>query len=917
MSASHDVAPPPYEASASQPPAPLAASTTATTPSPHYFPERSQTQLSTLSINDNESSSAFTSTGPGLAARSSWSSTGDVDVWIDLKATLPDLGVDYAPSVKEYAVDTNPEGEIPILNIVMFVIGNGDEIQLYITLALELIIRHSHRVRIATQEIHKGAIERARVQSLSGKVGKDGQPLEDKLHIHDIYAPPGSSLAEWRKQPEILEPIFRSFYKSTYWQDQDSGTPFAADLIIAAPSCLAHIHTAELLGLPLHIVAGTPWSPTTAFSHPCTAVHSSNAEQHLTSYLSYALFENLVWKSLGNAISDFRSRTLGLPPSDDIIGPGLLDRLKIPFTYTWSSLTVTTPADWKQHIDVTGFLSRDEGSYRPDDELLLFLKEGSPPIYVKLDLPDRFDSGEEIFGAIVGGLRKMGSRVIVSGKGAGSFRGTPEIFVIAEGGEPPLEYLLAETRVAAICHDGGAHVSSTALRYGVPSILIRTNCLNSFWGDRLVELGVASRPIPIDLVSIEQISSVLDEVYSPSVREAARSISNHLRSENGGEEAVKSIHRHLPLQNMRCDIVPSQVALWYHPEYSLRLSGVAAAVLSEAGKVDFQGLELNRPREFPVSLADSDPIVGGVQAFFVALTKSVTSVTHMFSNPAPQRVVDIPSQQPTRVSQVHNSKGGWTWNYERGTRERMPITDMKSGMREAGQEAWTGVKDGMRGVVMEPWRGLQRAGPIGGAVGIIHGTVGLVGHSLSGGVRALTAGLEGAASEARNRSNSTTPSERTTVFQASSPADVLRSSRAKISQESLKQLGVTEGDKARILAEWKVQKSPEKVEARRMRQRLMVQGESSGPNGGSGAVVLGQNQKFTAMSVGSSATSSATGGSTSGSGKWWKGKGKGKGKERADSGASTPSYRGESGVSAKEQEVESERNKATKYDGGQ
>ncbi|KAK8853460.1 hypothetical protein IAR55_004167 [Kwoniella newhampshirensis] len=901
-SPSSSAVPPPSQLSVERRPTPFS-STLSSTTTPRY--------TASSSASSDLGPSVFSSPGDGLDASASWSKTGDVDVWIDLKAKLPDLEEDLAPSVKEYAVD--PSGDVPILNIVMFVVGNSEEIQIYIALALELIIRHSHRVRIATQEAHKGAIERAK-QSLGGKVGKDGRALEYKLDIFDIYDSPTSSLAEWCRRPDTLEATFRSFYKSTYWPEPISGSSFAADLIVACPSAVAHIHVAELLGLPLHIVSATPWSPTTAFSQPYTTIRRSNAEARLSAYLSYALIENLMWKSLGKTISDFRQLTLGLPPSDKVIGPGLLDRLKIPFTYCWSSLVASRPADWKEHIDVTGFIYPNPEPYRPDDQLLLFLKEGPPPIYVKLEFDHRLEEGEVPLSIIIGGLKKLGSRVIVAGKGATDFK-APDVFVIPDGEGLPLNYLLANARVAAICHDGGTYVTSMALKNAVPSIIIRTNASSRFWGDRVYEVAAGSRPIPIDELSVEHIASALDDIYSPKVREAVRSLSNHLRSENGTDEVARSIHRHLPLLNMRCDVIPSRAALWYDAERSLRLSGVAAAVLAREGKLSFQQLELNRPREYPVSLADSDPIIGGVQAFFLAITKSIVKVTHMFSNPAPQRVVDIASQQPILVRQIQNPKGGWTWQYERDTRPRMPITDMKSGMREAGQEAWTGMKDGMKGVVMEPLRGLQRAGPIGGILGLVQGSVGLATHSLAGAIRAVELGVEGGLSEARNRSGSGT----TTQIYPSSPADVLRSSRAKTSMEEAKSL--TEEEKRQILEEYKrAAKIPERVEARKRRQERISQGLDVAAVGHvQGGIALGVTERPDLVS--------AKSGSNSGVGKWWKGKGKGKGKEKVEAtlspsisiSGSSHQHQKEIEQNEKEQEAQAEveRSQRGGFSGGQ
>lgn len=48
--------------------------------------------------------------------------------------------------------------------------------------------------------------------------------------------------------------------------------PFVADITIADPPGFAHIHCAENLGIPLHVMFTMPYSPTRAFPHPMTNI---------------------------------------------------------------------------------------------------------------------------------------------------------------------------------------------------------------------------------------------------------------------------------------------------------------------------------------------------------------------------------------------------------------------------------------------------------------------------------------------------------------------------------------------------------------------------------------------------------------------------------------------------------------------
>ncbi len=55
---------------------------------------------------------------------------------------------------------------------------------------------------------------------------------------------------------------------------------------------------------------------------------------------------------LGDIINKFRMETLGLSPLSIKSGPGILDSLRIPWTYCMSPALVPKPADWLQHIGV-------------------------------------------------------------------------------------------------------------------------------------------------------------------------------------------------------------------------------------------------------------------------------------------------------------------------------------------------------------------------------------------------------------------------------------------------------------------------------------------------------------------------------------------------------------------------------------
>lgn len=70
----------------------------------------------------------------------------------------------------------------------------------------------------------------------------------------------------------------------------------------------------------------------------------------MTNYLTYTLVEMMTWQGLGDIINRFREKALGLPTLSFIGGPGLLNRLKVPYTYCWYVELLTSYSTFKTYV---------------------------------------------------------------------------------------------------------------------------------------------------------------------------------------------------------------------------------------------------------------------------------------------------------------------------------------------------------------------------------------------------------------------------------------------------------------------------------------------------------------------------------------------------------------------------------------
>lgn len=362
----------------------------------------------------------------------------------------------------------------PPLNVVIQVVGSRGDVQPFVALGKVLKETYGHRVRLATHPTFRGFVQENGLEFFS--IGGDPSQLMAFMVKNPGLMPGFRSLMSGdvgqrrRDVAEYIQGCWRSCYQASDGvTDSDvsepAARPFVADCIIANPPSFAHIHCAEKLGIPLHIMFTMPYSPTQAFPHPLANIQSSNADPQLTNYISYAMIEVLSWQGLGDIINRFRAKCLGLDPVSVIWAPGMLQRLKVPHTYCWSPALIPKPQDWGSHISISGFYFLNLASnYMPAVNLQAFLDAGPPPVYIgfgSIVLDDPNAMTELIFEA----ARKTGQRILLSkgwgGMGADELRVPPSVFML---GNVPHDWLFKH--VSCVVHHGGAGTTAAGITAG-------------------------------------------------------------------------------------------------------------------------------------------------------------------------------------------------------------------------------------------------------------------------------------------------------------------------------------------------------------------------------------------------------------------------------------------------------------------
>ncbi|ROW14758.1 hypothetical protein VPNG_03815 [Cytospora leucostoma] len=527
----------------------------------------------------------------------------------DSKEPLPPAYI--PPSLGGQPGQTPP----PKLNLVIQIVGSRGDVQPFVALGKVLKDTYGHRVRVATHPTFQKFVEENGLEFFS--IGGDPAELMAFMVKHPGLMPGIDALknGEIMRRRKGIEEIVLGCWRSCIEAGDGLGPPpetnqsaepigndyrlpgdpnkkpFVADAIIANPPSFAHIHIAEKMGIPLHMMFTMPWSPTRAFPHPLANIESTNTDIVMTNYVSYALVEMMTWQGLGDVINRFRTKVLDLEPLSLIWAPGILSRLHIPTTYCWSPALIPKPNDWAREITIPGFYFLDLATdYTPEPDLAAFLESGPPPVYIGfgsivVEDPDKLT--KMIFDAV----RISGVRALVSkgwgGLGADSL-GIPDgVFML---GNCPHDWLFK--KVSCVVHHGGAGTTAAGIKTGTPTVVVPFFGDQPFWGSMVAKAGAGPPPIAYKELDAQKLANAITTALQPETQARAKELGESIRQEKGTDLGAKSFHDFLDYDKLRCSIAPSRTAVWRVGKTNTRLSGLAAAVLVKQRVLEYSDLKL-------------------------------------------------------------------------------------------------------------------------------------------------------------------------------------------------------------------------------------------------------------------------------------------------------------------------------------
>jgi sterol 3beta-glucosyltransferase len=260
---------------------------------------------------------------------------------------------------------------------------------------------------------------------------------------------------------------------------------------------------------------------------------------------SYGLVQRMGWMVMSGARNELATKHLGVPKSK--FKDYLAMLAATPALTTVSKHVLPRPVDWPPHFQVTGYLFDDDPDWTPPPDLRDFLAAGDAPVYIGFgSMPD--SKPEATTRTLIEAVRQSGKRaVILTGwAGLGADDVPENIYILKYA---PHHWLFPQ--MATVVHHGGAGTTASGFRAGVPTVIVPHNGDQPYWGRRVHELGIGTRPIPRKKLTAEKLAAAITEAtMDVAMQKRANELGQQIAVEDGTGEAVKMVRGILEGESM-------------------------------------------------------------------------------------------------------------------------------------------------------------------------------------------------------------------------------------------------------------------------------------------------------------------------------------------------------------------------------
>jgi vancomycin aglycone glucosyltransferase len=404
------------------------------------------------------------------------------------------------------------------MKVTLAAMGSRGDVQPMLTLACALRAR-GHDVLVSA-----GPDFASWAKELGLPFASSGSGVQEWLEAHwpEISSGPRGFMRGMRS---IGTELFPQWFAATVRDARDS------DVLVSA-SQFASPSAAEKHGIPCVGVAYSPLLLRSRYHPPIFA--QLQGLPPWGNALLWWLADALIWDGLIKRRINIERGKLGLAPIDS----GTRHFFE-EMPYLLASDPVVAPAapDWSRfRVAQTGPWFYDDPQPL-DPEVEAFLDAGPPPVYVGFGSMVSTDVNA-LTRAVLDGAGANGRRVLMSKGWAGLGGGElPASVKVVHG---PMPHAKLFPRLAAVVHHGGAGTTATALRAGVPQVIVPHMADQFHHAYRLAQLGIAAPGIPVKRLDARKLAQAIETTLAldpaPRLEAAAR-----LRDGNGVARAVEFV----------------------------------------------------------------------------------------------------------------------------------------------------------------------------------------------------------------------------------------------------------------------------------------------------------------------------------------------------------------------------------------
>ena len=413
------------------------------------------------------------------------------------------------------------------MTVAVLTVGSRGDVQPYLALARGLQ-ETGYNVKLAAPANFEAFALEHEVPFFS--LGVDFQEMATSVEVRRaITGDPKALFRAVRRMRGMMRSMLDAAWKTSQ----------GADAVVYHPKTLAGTHIAEALRVPCHLAIPVPVVvPTRAFPAPLGPLPDLGPFNPLTYWLTRAA--ELPFHGM---INRWRKEQLGLSPRPLLADPFRKEGDPLRVLYAFSPTVVPPPPDWPDRLNVTGYWFLEaKTSWRPPEDLVRFLEDGAPPVYVGFGSLAGSDP-EETTRIVLDALQQCGARAVLATGWGGLMPagGSDEVFVVES---VPHDWLFP--RCSLLIHHGGAGTTAAGLRAGKPTLICPFFGDQSFWGKRVYERGAGPEPIPQKALTSaggtnRLAAAIRRAVTSRPMQRRAAQIGRYIRREEGVANAVRAI----------------------------------------------------------------------------------------------------------------------------------------------------------------------------------------------------------------------------------------------------------------------------------------------------------------------------------------------------------------------------------------